>query len=580
MLKPLDNFDYTKILSCYAGISPKESQQEYKKQIRLVNDAWDKALVLCQNPNIGPTGQSLITSATKRHGVADKPSTFLDFRSTEQFVKIHELKKNDNTIKEINKIIDKKIDKNKFHESINRIIHRYDALLKSVDGDIVQFFHKFGNIVIPQILIEQLECETDFVKSQFLRRLNMYLFKNDIKCENIIQNKKKYIIPLYVLSFIQEQLLLKVEIPLDRLIRSSVSESEPLVEGSLESTYQDFAFSNEISDMSVDFSDYFYPNEKNPERLKEHLAPMREGFIASTGTERSLFNLLFAPKDKCKGVLIFDINPRTKLYNDFNVLLIRLCETPEQYVEISKPIKDEDDFRDRLCKIATKLAESSLPKALKEYYFAELKRMGAIFFSNKRLWRSDKLNSKYQKHKFNNYKKNDFAACRYDQNPEQYKQIREYALSGNIVTICKSILDVSSLGKNDQFSVIDTSNIHDYTYLDFSKIKNEQTIVIYTDVIDKGQGVYSSYLLSNEQLEEDEAKQVRDGLDKFTSIVVPQDGKDMPGYYYHKELVCDMRNRSNKINRDKIDALPLGNFATRSSFYALKTIGLLSIQSK
>lgn len=576
MLRLIDNFDYTKILRSYAGFSPKEPQQEYKNQIRLVNDAWDRALVLCQNPNIGQSEQSLITSATERHGVADKLATFLDFRSTKQFVKIHELKKNGDTTKKINKIIYKKIDENIFEESIERITHRYDALLKAVDGDIEEFFYKFSDIVIPQILIEQLECETDVVKSQFLHRLNMYFLKDEIKCENIIRSKKKYIIPLFVLSFIQEQLLLKVEIPLDHLIRSSVSVSEPLVEGSLESIYQDFAFSKEISEIPVDFADYFYPNEKNPERLKEHLAPMREGFIVSTGTERSLFNLLFAPKDKCKGVLIFDINPRTKLYNDFNVLLIRLCETPEQYVEISKPIKDEDDFRDRLCKIATKLAESSLPKALKEYYFAELKRMGAIFFSNQRHWRSDKLNSKYQKHKFNNYKKNDFAACRYDQNPEQYKQIREYALSGNIVTICKSILDVSSLDKNDQFSVIDTSNIHDYTYLNFSKVKNEQTIVIYTDVIDKSQSIYSSYLLSKEQLDEEEAKQVKDGLDKYTSCVVPQDSKHMAGYYYHKALVCDMKLR----NWDKADELPLGNFATRSSFNALNINGFLDIRPK
>jgi hypothetical protein len=98
-------------------------------------------------------------------------------------------------------------------------------------------------------------------------------------------------------------------------------------------------------DQWCSFYDFLEPNEGNPQKLIPHLQEIsKKGVVVSTGTERSFFFLLFlvkllANKNLCEGLIIKDINPKVKAYVDFNVLLLRITKTVEEYRELSERIE-------------------------------------------------------------------------------------------------------------------------------------------------------------------------------------------------------------------------------------------------
>jgi len=225
-----------------------------------------------------------------------------------------------------------------------------------------------------------------------------------------------------------------------------------------------------------DFPDYLEPNEGSPEDVKSHLALMEKGIIVSTGTERSFFDLLFSDAKKCEGLVIRDINPKVKAYVDFNILLLRISKTRDEYIELSNITKDEKSFRERITVITDKIGKSSLPDKVKCYYQKHLVDFGSIYLKLPHSWRISR----------------DFDECKYDQNNVYFSKLQIYAKSGNIISTIGSIDDLMFL-QSSEVSVVDTSNITAYSVLNLRGGENFNPRVI-TTVLNLGITIYFSYI--------------------------------------------------------------------------------------
>lgn len=203
------------------------------------------------------------------------------------------------------------------------------------------------------------------------------------------------------------------------------------------------------------FANFLFPNEYSPERIKPHLEP---GLWVTTGTERSFFLLSMDGEDQCEGVVVRDVNPLVKAYNDFNILLLRLCDTREEYAELStRPAymdKDDGDARllqDRIPIIRQKLQAANISPELKTYYLENLASLATIYFNERQDWRT--------------IEKENFTHCRYDLLNELFLRVQKKAREGNFVSTVGCINDLTFLGER-KVAVIDTSNISDYIFID------------------------------------------------------------------------------------------------------------------
>ncbi|MBA2369556.1 MAG: hypothetical protein H0V82_11115 [Candidatus Protochlamydia sp.] len=97
------------------------------------------------------------------------------------------------------------------------------------------------------------------------------------------------------------------------------------------------------------------PNELFPTAVKPHLDLMEKGIIVSTGTERSFFDLLFADEKRCEGLVIVDITPKIKAYNDFNTLLLRIAVNRRDYFNLSSSLDEYTNLNKRIIQIRSRI---------------------------------------------------------------------------------------------------------------------------------------------------------------------------------------------------------------------------------
>lgn len=323
---------------------------------------------------------------------------------------------------------------------------------------------------------------------------------------------------------------------------------------------------------SFQFADYLEPNETTPGNVKRHLSEMSEGLIVSVGTERSLFDLLLAP-DHCTGLVVVDLNPRVKAYNDFNLLLILLSNTPEKYVQLSKPLRihNEISFKERIFTIHGELAKAPLPKQLKDYYQRNLFSLGVVFFLEKRLWRNPKVGG-------GNYLKsavNSFETCRYDINPDQFSKIRAYALRGAIISVVGSINKLAFL--NRPISVVDVSNVSDYDPINIKGIQ-DTTRVIWTKLLSSQKGyffIYSSYIHGNEKIDEKDEKLLNNFFKRGIKNTAAEKQTVFEFIDSIQNVYCNELMRKNPgLNEQNMFELtfpkPLGSFYSRTTLIFLK----------
>lgn len=239
----------------------------------------------------------------------------------------------------------------------------------------------------------------------------------------------------------------------------------------------------------ISFREYLYPNELRPGLLKNIFDSVSEGVLLSTGTERTFIGA--ALYEKCEGLIGVDINPRVKAYNDFNMLLISLAESREDYLklratdEIIALIKTNNarrtrstfDPTDSFNKIRSRLDQSELADEIKGYFRENLNDYGRVFYEAQQL---DKmltlLDSDLSKDAccdftcFSLTPPQFFANANYLYDDKLFQNIKNLVVEGNVMFVTG---DINELDDFSQVPIkcIDSSNISDYVKLDFARMQ-------------------------------------------------------------------------------------------------------------
>jgi hypothetical protein len=240
---------------------------------------------------------------------------------------------------------------------------------------------------------------------------------------------------------------------------------------SLEATFEHLICTNVDITLKSGFKDYLDPNElidqplgrdasySSPDckdiPLKDHLSTMRKGYAVSVGTERSFFLLALADPHLCDGLVVRDINPKVKAYVDFNVLLLRISSSREEYCSLAKR-PSIDDYSKRLEIILAKITTTGdLPGNLKEYYRKNLENFAKVYYCQSSKEWAEKDSYLYEK----------FYSVHYYEDDGLFTKLQRYAKQGRIISSVGSINDLSSF-HDLPISLIDTSNVSAYEFLD------------------------------------------------------------------------------------------------------------------
>lgn len=208
------------------------------------------------------------------------------------------------------------------------------------------------------------------------------------------------------------------------------------------------------------FHDCLKPNEIYPIRLAEHLQLAEKGIIVTCGTERSFFDLIHCQEDKCEALVICDINPRVKAYVDFNILLLRICDSAEDYRILS------DEYSDEIIK---RLSSAPMSNQMRRYYLDNISSFASVYYSVSKEWRVSI----------------EYYACHYHLNERQFQKLHRYAKEGKIVSTMNSINEIGFLS-HKRISVVDTSNILDYSIIDLECLGPLQPRVVFTRFYPRG----------------------------------------------------------------------------------------------
>lgn len=275
------------------------------------------------------------------------------------------------------------------------------------------------------------------------------------------------------------------------------------ITNSLEHTYVIDAFPSHVDvDAKINFTDFLTPNEGGVAAIKPHLNLMKKGVIVSPGTERSFFNLILSPQDQCEGLIIRDINPRTKAYVDFNTMVLRIAGSREEYVRLTSPKNSNEEREVILTELKEKLLNSDMPQKTKEYYERNLENFFRVFSKVSQAWRS----------------KIEFAEAAYPNNDILYEKVQKYAKEGKIISTLGNINDLDFIDKNE-IGLIDTSNICSYEVINpKNKHSNFNPIIVWTKV-DADQHIntlYHSY--QYELISADESKEIDNRINECVNF--------------------------------------------------------------
>ncbi|GEM_PF-4716097 len=276
-------------------------------------------------------------------------------------------------------------------------------------------------------------------------------------------------------------------------------------------------------DQQCDFDDYREPNEDNPENIQSHLDLAEPGIHVCTGSERLFFHLLLCDEKKCQGIIGRDINPKIAMYVAFNTLLLRIADNRQEYVDLSTPISEcdfstgsrrrlkkqerRDKLNERLKRISSKIDQDKvMPENMKRFYQKHLNAAGKAYLYCAQYWRTEQS----------------FEKLNYTKNDEQFLKLQRFARSGKIISTVGNINDLGFL-KEKEISVVDTSNIVDYTILDFQGSPNNFRARVIHTVVGMCKTNYYSYiylpLSSKEKKEfEDLAEKIRAGNQLFSRL--------------------------------------------------------------
>ena len=132
--------------------------------------------------------------------------------------------------------------------------------------------------------------------------------------------------------------------------------------------------------------------------------------------------------------MIRDINPRVKAYVDFNIMLLRISKTREEYVKLAQTISPTDtkEFKHRIEIISDKIKnDENLPEPIRCYYLENINTMGLVYLRTNKNWQ-------YEDSAF-------YKSCRYDQQDPLFFKLQKYARSGNLISTIGKIQDLAFL---------------------------------------------------------------------------------------------------------------------------------------
>jgi hypothetical protein len=262
--------------------------------------------------------------------------------------------------------------------------------------------------------------------------------------------------------------------------------------------------------------EFLIPNEPPGTGLQPHIDAICPGIMVSVGTERSFFDLALSDPTKCDGLVVRDVNPRVKAYVDFNVLLLRICNSREEFRELAQQRLNEYTLEPFIDSLQKKLAAAQdIPPSIKEYYQRNLRTYLGVYYSNsaRKNW------ARLQPGEYDEIDRL-FSTVNYYENDALFTKLQQYAKQGKIIATVGSIEDLEFL-HGQKVSLIDSSNIFQYVNLDIPVHRfSGPTRLIHTEIGDNILAIPATYLsfqytpLSVEQKEE--MRQLLTGLSKET----------------------------------------------------------------
>lgn len=237
------------------------------------------------------------------------------------------------------------------------------------------------------------------------------------------------------------------------------------------------------------FREYLFPNELRPGLLRNLFASQPRGVLVSTGADRAF--IAASLYENCEGLIGVDINPRVKAYNDFNMLLIGLAQSREDYLTLRatesliEHTKENDTRHTPIVfnttvivdTIRRKLEESGLHEEVKSYFRDSLDEYAEVFYEAQQLKKMltllDPDLSKKACRDFTCYSLRPakfFADANYLYDDELFRRLKKLVSEGKVMFV------VGDINKLDEFSelpitCIDSSNIGDYVSLDFARMQ-------------------------------------------------------------------------------------------------------------
>jgi hypothetical protein len=324
------------------------------------------------------------------------------------------------------------------------------------------------------------------------------------------------------------------------------------------------------------FKDFRIPNEGSPEGVIEHHQAAVQGTVVIVGSERPFFTACLTDPTKCDGIIVRDIHPKIIAYVNFNILLLRLAFTREEYVNLSRPctllsLEGRVDYIKGLLK--TRGRDISL--AVKSFYKNHLYALAQSYLLIKKSWRTLTAQN--------------FTACRYDLKSHLFNRVQHLAKSGNFMAIQGCITDLE-FAKARKISVVDVSNVTDYIFLNFKGLTAE-TRIIFT-YWNQTKTQYFSYmheeLTTDEELQFDHLLRVNLSARKVKLLAIEYESWDCDilnypvGAFYTRRMLNMLTNFVNsnfiklsdgnyfhlldihslsKVSRDQIDAICKSNLS-------------------
>jgi hypothetical protein len=205
--------------------------------------------------------------------------------------------------------------------------------------------------------------------------------------------------------------------------------------------------------MSVDWDTYLTPNELCPESSKHLMeeafenfkkinGDVTKGYIISVGTERCLFDLLYADENLCEGLIVIDVNPKVKMYMDWIIYCLKNSSNIAKFNENLTKLESSDLYL-KCCK---DVHNNTLPS--KEQI---LEKEDSL--NNGNLWRfNGSINE---------------SNVDYWDNDELFAKLKRYAIKADGIRTHYGSVDNLTFLENVNIIYVDTSNVYQYKFLYF-----------------------------------------------------------------------------------------------------------------